>query len=545
MNVYRLSVWLTAMNRLLLQLFARMVYMSCLCISVVSIFGHCSAKGAPISGDDILSARFASGIFVAPEISSESTAQQWKSALKNMRDIGMDTVIIQYSFRSDSRGGHQAYFPYDEKDTKYDSAKYPLRRKQVKYILSAAKKVGIKVYLGLQISEYEWFEQDKYRNADWLKEQYLLSLDLANALWDEFGADYNDTIAGWYLPFEFESSEEYQLYFKQIADQYYDPLTSALKGNRQYKNLKIMISPLMYQTSDINAWQTAVKTVLSSSLIDIIAPQDGIGYGTQTHDSVGKWFAATKNAVDEVNATQSNKISLWGNCENYKRLENPKTANELDRNKPMSISKFITSMDTIAPYVDKIIVFSIHRWDSEMAESNLADVNSPYYEAYKRFYLTGNKSLNKAEGYYVDITAKKGEQLVFNKYAAAGLTDGFAVNPNDWSEYKGISTKSKSPFSMEILFDDPIKISKITSHYYKDSDAGIAFPKSVKYECLVRPNKNKFSYSLIRLNTHKLQSSNMMATFAAETEGGVAAEGIRITVYPNDEWTFIDDIFVE
>lgn len=66
-----------------------------------------------------------------------------------------------------------------------------------------------------------------------------------------------------------------------------------------------MISPLMYQTSDMDSWQEAIKTILSSSMIDVLAPQDGIGYGTQSHDSIGGWFYATRRIVDNVNSEQS------------------------------------------------------------------------------------------------------------------------------------------------------------------------------------------------------------------------------------------------
>ena len=52
-------------------------------------------------------------------------------------------------------------------------------------------------------------------------------------------------------------------------------------------------------------------------------------------------------------------------------------------------------MDVVAPYVDKLITFSIHRWDTVMLESSYIDVNSSYYEAYKHYYLTGRKPVER------------------------------------------------------------------------------------------------------------------------------------------------------
>lgn len=494
---------------------------------------------------DTVSTSRVSGVFVAPRLSSKADSQQWRDALWKMRDIGIDTVIVQYCFQQDPRYGKQAYFPYAEEDTYPDAASFPLRRSQIEYILSAAQDAGIQVYLGLQIAEYEWFKQDMYRDRQWLQDQSTLSLKFADALWAAYGAQYGDAIAGWYLPFEFESSNEYQLYFQQITESYYSPLTLALKKRKQYGNRKIMISPLMYQTSDPAVWQDAIEIILSDSMIDVIAPQDGMGYGTQSHNSVGDWFYATRKIVDKVNTAQSKNISLWANCENYKRLRGSVEADDIERKKPMSISKFITNMDIVAPYVDKLVTFSIHRWDTAMLESSLVDVNLSYYEAYKRYYQTGRKPSGVAEGYYVDITIEDGIQLKFNEYAQAGLTDGFAANPNKWSGYKGISTESTAPFFMEILFDDPIRIRSITSNYYEDISAGIWLPQLVEYEYLVVSGKNNNLPVYIPISTDRFQDADGITTSSAIIDVPVMADGIRVTVFPNGEWTFIDDIFVE
>ena len=494
---------------------------------------------------DMVSASCVSGVFIAPELTLKADEQQWQDALYRMRDIGIDTAIVQYCFQRDSRNGQKAYFPYAEEDTDKDADSYPLRRSQIEYILRAAQDAGIQVYLGLQIAEYEWFEQDMYRDGRWLHEQYKLSLRLADSLWSAYGAEYGDILAGWYLPFEFESSEEYHSYFRQIAEVYYSPLTSALKNRNTYGDCKIMISPLMYQTSDIDMWQTAIETVLSFSMIDVIAPQDGMGYGTQNHSSIGDWFYATRKAVDRVNTAQSKSISLWANCENYKRVHDFSRTNDIERRKPMSISKFIANMELAAPYVDKLVTFSIHRWDTALKGSSFVDVNLSYYEAYKRYYLTGQKPLGAAGGYYVDITAKDGGELRFNEYANAGLTDGFAADTDNWSEYKGISTENEEPFFMEILFDDPTEIQRITSNYYEDADAGIRLPKAVKYGYLVHSGNKDELFDYIPIAQDCFLDSEGFASSDIIMDAPVTADGIKITVFPNGKWTFIDDIFVE
>ena len=116
----------------------------------------------------------------------------------------------------------------------------------------------------------------------------------------------------------------------------------------------------MYAHDDKMQWQTTLITILSDSQIDIIAPLDGIGFGTQTHSTMGDWYAVTRLAVNQVNETYKKTIALWGNCENYMRQRD--FADDLERVLPMSIGKFIESLYTVAPYVENLITFSIHRW---------------------------------------------------------------------------------------------------------------------------------------------------------------------------------------
>lgn len=493
---------------------------------------------------DIVSSSHVSGLFIAPELSSEATEEQWMASLQSMADIGIDTLIVQYCYQSDSRYGHQAYFHFDaDEDTVSDADLYPRRRDQISYILSAAQKLGMKVYLGLQIAEYEWFDRDSYQDIEWLHKECRFSMELADSLWSSFGVQYGDTVAGWYLPFEFESGEEYYPYFEQLTQAYYSPLTSALK--EKYSELSIMISPLNYKSDSKTAWQNNLELVLGGSQIDIIAPQDGIGYGTQNHDTLSEWWVVTRAAVDNVNRSQSHSISLWGNCENYARLRNPNESNYTERIKPMSISKFITSLDVAAPYTDKLVSFSLHRWDTKLSDDSAVGVNQPYYEAYKRYYVTGQKPVSLAEGYFVDIFAKQNGTLRFNATANAGLTDGAAADPDDWHEYRGIGIDGGETFVMQILFDDTIHISRVSSNYYEDLSSAVVLPVSVKYEYLLRSGENDEIFTYTQFYEEPFADAKGITASVAVLDAPTQADGIRITVSPGGEWTFLDDVLVK
>ncbi len=494
-----------------------------------------------------------SGIFIAPELTSDATQEEWNTAVSAMGAVGIDTLIVQYCLQTDPQNGRQAYFPYSASDTTAGAANHPLRRHQIGYILSAAKEAGMTVYLGLQLAENEWFNQNLYRSAAWLGSQKQLSLNLANELWQVFGDTYGSVIAGWYLPFEFESSAEYYYedaactiphdYFPQLASSYYNPLTTALKSHNGYGSKSIMISPLMYWADDKAAWSRHLTTVLTDAKIDIVVPQDGIGFGTQTHDTIGDWYRVTRAAVNALNTGRNQPVALWGNCENYARLRNPNETDPIERIKPMAIGKFIDSLNIVRPYVDALVTFSIHRWSTAFESDRALGVNQSYYDAYKRYVTTGERSASKTDGYYVHIRPAQGQTLIFNPYANAGLTDGLAGDSRDWGLYKGISSPGNQPFVLEIRFDDPILLSGITTGFLEEGSAGIALPGQVTYEYMVRSGSQDQILTYTTLSTVVPSGSGTVASSAAPAVP-CTADGIRITITPGGEWTFIDDIWV-
>lgn len=498
-------------------------------------------KTAPMYSKTASSSRV-SGVFIAPRLSSRATQQQWYNALSDMKALGVDTVIIQYACECDPSYGVRTYFPYGEPDGDVASS----RQQQIQWILSAASTLEMQAYLGLQLAETEWFHQDMYQDVQWLRTQCQLSAQLADALWDAFGQTYRGCISGWYLPFEVESSQEYHPYYRQITEEYYAPLTSALKSHSEYGNLDIMISPMSCRTDDIDIWQDAARLMLTGAQIDIFAPQDGIGYGTQTHDTIGRWFQANRQAVDAARAETGRDIALWANCENYARLQNPNEFDPIERRKPMSIGKFIQSLDLVAPYVEKLITFSIHRWDVSLTDSSDVEVNRSYLEAYRRFCSSGIKPTGIAEGYYVSVQPVESDAaLTLNRFAQSGLTDGFAVDSDDWVGYRGIGSPEREAFTMEIRFDDPVEIRQIESHYLAAPDADIGLPEKVEYEYFIRAGKNDDILTYTSFYVDTFPDAEKITGSIAALATPTVVDGIRITVFPGCEWTFMDEIWVE
>lgn len=212
----------------------------------------------------------------------------------------------------------------------------------------------------------------------------------------------------------------------------------------------------------------------------------------------------------------------------------------------MAIGKFIKSLDLAAAYGEKLVTFSIHRWDTALINSSEVEVNRSYLDAYRRYYASGNRPIGIAEGYYVRIRPVKSDAaLTLNPYAHGGLTDGLTADSEDWSRFKGIGSPDLTPFVMEIRFDDPVQIRRVVSTYLDDASAAIALPKMLKYDYLIRSGEKQevFSYTQFYVDTFSNTAGSQMS--AAALDAPTVADGIRITVFPGAKWTFLDEIWVE
>ena len=138
----------------------------------------------------------------------------------------------------------------------------------------------------------------------------------------------------------------------------------------------------------------------------------------------------------------------------------------------------------------------------------------------------------------MDIRPAQDGDLTVNEYAKAGLTDGFAREEGKWEEYRGIRSEGRKPFTMEIRFDDPVRIGRISSNYYAESKAHIMLPEKVRYEYISQTNYVNFYTDTFTQREGVTKSETAPA-------GPVTADGIRITVFPGGSWTFLDDIRVE
>jgi len=336
-----------------------------------------------------------SGVMVVTEQVRKWNQQDWNRSLEKMKQIKVDTIVLQYSAQETADEKLVTYFPSE------NAVSDKLQKQQIKLALEASKKLHLQVYIGLQVNEDKWFAN--YASDErWLQHEARVSQEVAQKIWKTYHTEYSNTIAGWYLPFEISSGSHFDGITEQksIVNHYLKPVSEYLKSKTD-QGKQIMTSPLMYPNSNQtennklqSSWYGTWKYLLEKTKIDIVAPQDGIGWQSSTTEDIEPWFKTTRQAIDEVNKIRikstyyPQKVQLWDNAENY-------NMNGGDANLPMSVNLFISNIKAVEKYVDKIISFSLHRLDPVGNHEGGAQ-NIYYYNAYRYYAFHGNTPVSNS-----------------------------------------------------------------------------------------------------------------------------------------------------
>jgi hypothetical protein len=221
--------------------------------------------------------------------SSNWSDEQWCADLDNMKDVGIDTLVIM-------RGAF-----YNK--CIYPSKIFPTLKKENEdfagLILNEAAKRNMKVYMGLYISNLCWNEGDSRGE---LKQNKLYV--------DEVLSRYGDipSFKGWYIPHE-ASYNAYSL--KDTME----GLAKLCKDKTPDK--RIIISPFFKSSAFNENFFTPERTVDEwdkiwqncGKEIDECAFQDG----TVSLEEYASYLKAMKGLCNDYN------ISLWANVETFER----------------------------------------------------------------------------------------------------------------------------------------------------------------------------------------------------------------------------------
>lgn len=296
------------------------------------------------------------GSFIQKWYAKDFTLERWIDELQMLKDIGIKEVILQSV--ADTKNKYTVYptemngYSYSEKD-------------MILLALDAAKKIGIKVRIGLGEND-DWWKKG-WNDFNWLRAEAKINNKIVNEIFEKYS--YHEAFAGWYITYEFSEffcttklqQVNLNLFYKNIAKEIKS------KNNK----LTIMIAPFFnsnkYKIGSLELWSKIVQNVLINTEIDIVSLQDSIGAGFNTIDNVKKLFYYTKEATDLLG------ITLYADTETFVSTENG--------NIPATQDEIIMRMTEVSPYAEDFIAFSINHFQNKNISSQRGN-----YEDYLKYY---------------------------------------------------------------------------------------------------------------------------------------------------------------
>lgn len=376
-----------------------------------------------------------SGMFIVPDLVAPEGfhagawgESEWKECFARLSEVGIETVIMQYTAQYWSAGSQSFFYP----SAVNNRVQPDYQRNQVSYALKAAKEYGMEVYLGLQVSEDLWFSNmSNGFTGNFLCDSAEFSNMVAKELWNQFGTEYQEQIAGWYLPFELNNKQVSGDALTRFIANYLSPVTETLNS---ICDKPIMMSPLVYHDDYtapadpgyLDIWKTMCRRMWTETSLDIIAPQDGCGWESTCKENLGDWFyglyqVACEEEVVNTRAQKGYGVSqIWDNAESY-------NMNGIDQ---MPVNRLLSNMNAVAPYVSKFVSFSIHYFVplSSSSACGVSPDNKIYYDAYKQYYET-HKLITDNSALQTPINLLTYALNTFDVTLQFGRVDSLSENP--------------------------------------------------------------------------------------------------------------------
>lgn len=308
-----------------------------------------------------------SGTFLQPWAFTAMSDERWEAHLGYLLEAGIDTVIVQWV--AETPYGKLSSLYYPSKLSIEKAAGYAEANRLLPGLLKAAEKTGVKVFVGLNLSD-EWWNFACTKD-DWNKMQSGLGIDMAKEIYELYKKEYPNALHGWYFAWEmFNGMIGYETKAADFLNMYLDPL------NELDPSMPMMLSPFV-RASGGNAaaagreW-TKVFSLTHFRKGDIFCCQDAVGAGHITIGQLDGYFAALKEAADTKDG-----LLFWANNENFTKDYQPRPVKE-----------FLEQMKIAQPYVSGFVTFAYSHYYSPDVPGKA--FNRTYHDAYVKYYNTGS-----------------------------------------------------------------------------------------------------------------------------------------------------------
>ena len=274
---------------------------------------------------------FIKGTFVYFGGKDDWDFNKWDAHMKEMKEIGIETLIIQYSAYNESL--------WCNSENNYSSSKHVYA---LPTLLKAAGSNQMSVYVGLYFNEEFW---SNTTNEEILNIHAQRSINLAKEIWDQY-RDYT-SFKGWYIchepaPYYYSNEDN----FKILKNSLVNPIADYCKS---ISDLPVAIAPFFnYNLSSSSVFSTFMKR-LGSCNLDIIIVQDGIGVDHCTLNELEEYYAAGNRGLYEDG---NFKGAFWADIETFTQLP--------DSFIPESFDIVQQKLEIVDDHVSNIVIYQYY-----------------------------------------------------------------------------------------------------------------------------------------------------------------------------------------
>lgn len=347
------------------------------------------------------------GTFLQSWLSSTWSDERWQAEIKNMKDAGIEYLILQDVANKSADDTWSVY--YDTKLSVFDNAiVYP---DVIEAALKNCKGSDIKVLVGLAMFDDFWTEGAITKQYE---EMCTVASEMVEEIYNKYYPEYSDCFCGWYFTPEFNNVLTCQININGLCDGLNKIIEQMNKTN---SSLPLLLSPFYAEYLATGPVVTLTNLVRMFNRInfrdgDIFAPQDAVGALWTSEENLEKVWKMYSAAVDTCDAD----IKLWANCENFSLgfadtlldgiLTRPATENTSSITS--TLDRFVRQMEVASKYAENIITFSYNHYFSP-SYVNPVFINTYLYYVNNGFVL---ESVAPAEvKNFVKTASEKGVTL--------------------------------------------------------------------------------------------------------------------------------------
>ena len=271
------------------------------------------------------------GTFITFSGKNNWDPDKWDTHMKEMQEIGIETLIIQYSAYNESI--------WCKSENSYSVNKHI---NALSGLLEAARNNNIGVYVGLYFNEEFW---ENTTDEEILNTHAQRSIDLAKEIWDQYSD--NTSFKGWYIshepaPYYYNIEKNFNI----LKDNLVNPIADYCE---HISSLPVAIAPFFnFNFSNSSVFSTFMKR-LGSCNLDIIIVQDGIGVEHCTLSELAEYYAAgSRGLYEEGNF----KGAFWADIETFKQMP--------DSFIPESFDIVLQKLRIVDDYVSNIVIYQYY-----------------------------------------------------------------------------------------------------------------------------------------------------------------------------------------